>query len=87
MELRGAVRGRAEGIELDVEMTVVADRLRQRGRADHGGDIVDRARRRRGSDRGGSRPRPCRGERFDLGWIDTLERALVSGSTLLGSCR
>ena len=54
MELRGAVRRRAEGVELDVEVTVVANRLRQRGRADHGRDIVDRPRRRRGGDWGGT---------------------------------
>src|SRR5688500_19737200 len=74
MELRSSVRWRTEGIELNIEVTVVPNRLRQRGRADHGRDIVDRSRRRRGCDRGSSGPRPCRRERFNLGRIDTLER-------------
>ncbi len=54
MELRGAVRRSAEWVELDFEMTVIANRLGQRRRADYGRDIIDRTRRRRSGDRGGS---------------------------------
>jgi hypothetical protein len=43
VQLGGAVRRRPEGVELNVEVTVVADRLGQRGGADDRVDIVDRS--------------------------------------------
>ena len=86
MELRGAMRRRAEGVELNVEVTVVANRLSQRGRADHGRDIVDRSRRRRGCDGGApDRGRAVASASTSAGSTRS-NVALVSGSTLLGSC-
>ena len=87
MEFRGAVRRRAEGIELDVEVTVVANSLRQRGRADHSRDIVDRSRWRRGGHWGApDRGRAAASASTSAGSTRS-NVALVSGSTLLGSCR
>ena len=71
VQLRRAVRRRAERIELDIEVTVVTDRLGQPGRADHGRDIIDRPRRRRVATGGA----PVRG------------RAAASASTSAGSTR